>query len=132
MKLKGWAFKAFLDETGKHNTTALSYSAWIQDFHDLSNLTARILSCASANVTANGGNVAFYCNKTADALADKARGDTNNSERLSLYRQFQDVVVTQDFPWVPMYSTVESAISATRVHGYQIHPVWPFIATSIW
>lgn len=132
LNLKGLAFNAFLDVTGKPNTTALSYNGWIQDFPDPSDFIDPILSCSAANVTANGGNVAFYCNKSADAIADKARGDTNSSERLSLYRQFQDIVVTQDFPWVPMYSTVETAVAATRVHGYQIHPVWPFVATSIW
>ena len=132
INLKGLAFNAFLDVTGKPNTTALSYNGWIQDFPDPSDFIDPILSCSAANVTANGGNVAFYCDKDADALADKARGDTNTSERLSLYRQFQDAVATKDFPWVPMYSTVETAVSATRVHGFQIHPVWPFVATSIW
>jgi len=132
LNLKGLAFNAFLDVTGKPNTTALSYNAWLQDFPDPSDFIDPILSCSSANVTANGGNVAFFCDKNVDSLADQARGDTSSSERLKLYRQIQDIVVSQDFPWVPMYSTVETSVAATRVHGYQLHPVWPFVATSIW
>jgi peptide/nickel transport system substrate-binding protein/oligopeptide transport system substrate-binding protein len=132
INLKGLAFNAFLDVTGKPNTTALSYNGWIQDFPDPSDFIDPILTCAAANVTANGGDVAFFCDKNADKLADQARGDTNAAERLKLYQQFQDVIVTQDFPWVPMYSTVETNTSAPRVHGYQLHPVWPFVATSIW
>lgn len=132
LNLKGLAFNAFLDVTGKPNTTPLSYNGWIQDFPDPSDFIDPILTCAAANVTANGGNAAFYCNQNADKLADQARGDTNSAERLKLYQQFQDIIVTQDFPWVPMYSTVETNVAAPRVHGYQLHPVWPFVATSIW
>ena len=132
LNLKGLAFNAYLDVTGKPNTTALSYNGWIQDFPDPSDFIDPILTCTAANVTANGGNVAFYCNKAADKIADQARGDTNTAERLKLYQQYQDLVVSQDFPWVPMYSTVETNVAAPRVHGYQLHPVWPFVATSIW
>ena len=132
INLQGLAFNAFLDVTGKPNTTALSYNGWIQDFPDPSDFIDPILTCGAANVTANGSNVAFYCNKDADAIADKARGDTNSTERLKLYQQFQDVIAAKDFPWVPMYSTVEANVSATRVHGYHLHPVWPLVVTSIW
>jgi peptide/nickel transport system substrate-binding protein/oligopeptide transport system substrate-binding protein len=132
LNLKGLAFSAFLDITGKPNTTALSLNNWIQDFPDPSDFIDPILTCAAANVTANGGNVAFFCDKDADKIADQARGDTNSAERLKLYQQFQDIVVSKDFPWVPLFSSVETNTSAPRVHGYQIHPVWPFTITSIW
>ena len=132
VNLKGLAFNAFLDITGKPNTTALSYNGWIQDFPDPSDFIDAILTCAAANVTANGANIAFYCNKDADKLADQARGDTNSAERLKLYQQYQDIVVSKDFPWVPLYSTVETNVAAPRVHGYQLHPVWPLVLTSIW
>jgi len=132
INLKGLSFPAFLDVTGKPNTTALSYNGWIQDFPDPSDFIDPILTCSAANVTANGGNVAFYCNKQLDALDDQARGDTNPAERLKLYQQIQDIVASQDFPWVPMYSTVQTSVSGTRVHGYALHPVWPLILTSIW
>ena len=132
INLKGLSFPAFLDVTGKPNTTALSYDGWIQDFPDPSDFIDPILTCTAANVTANGGNVAFYCNRQLDALDDQARGDTNPAERLKLYQQIQDIVASQDFPWVPMYSTVETSVSATRVHGYALHPVWPLVLTSIW
>src|ERR1700704_2410347 len=132
LNLKGLAFSAFLDITGKPNTTALSLNNWIQDFPDPSDFIDPILTCAAANVTANGGNVAFFCDKDADKIADQARGDTNSAERLKLYQQFQDIVVSKDFPWVPLFSSVETNTSAPRVHGYQIHPVWPFTASSIW
>ena len=132
LNLKGLAFNAFLDITGKPNTTALSYNGWIQDFPDPSDFIDPILTCAAADVTANGANIAFYCNQDADKLADQARGDTNSAERLKLYQQYQDIVISKDFPWVPLYSTVETNVAAPRVHGYQLHPVWPLVLTSIW
>jgi ABC-type transport system substrate-binding protein len=132
INLKGLAFNAFLDVTGKPNTVPLSLNAWIQDFPDPSDFIDPILTCAAADVTANGGNVAFFCDKDADKIADQARGDTNSANRLKLYQQFQDIVVTKDFPWVPLYSTQETSVAAPRVHGYQLHPVWPFVTTSIW
>jgi len=132
VNLKGLSFPAFLDVTGKPNSTALSYNGWIQDFPDPSDFIDPILTCTAANVTANGGNVAFYCNKQLDTLDNQARGDTNSADRLKLYQQIQDIVASQDFPWVPMYSTLKTSVSATRVHGYQLHPVWPLVLTSIW
>src|SRR6267143_658845 len=114
------------------NYNPLGLNNWIQDFPDPSDFIDPILTCAAANVTANGGNVAFFCDKDADKIADQARGDTNAAERLKLYQQFQDIVVSKDFPWVPLFSSVETNTSAPRVHGYQIHPVWPFTITSIW
>jgi peptide/nickel transport system substrate-binding protein/oligopeptide transport system substrate-binding protein len=132
INLKGLAFPAFLDVTGKPNTTPLSYNGWFQDFPDPSDFIDPILTCTSANVTANGGNVAFYCNKQVDALADQARGDTNSAERLKLYQQVQDIVASKDFPWVPMYSTVFTGVSSTRVHGYALNPVWGLVLKTIW
>ena len=132
INLKGLSFPAFLDVTGKPNTTPLSYNGWIQDFPDPSDFVDPILTCTAADVTANGGDVAFYCNKQLDQLSDQARGDTNTSERLKLYQQIQDIVAKQDFPWVPMYSTLQTGVSSTRVHDYALHPVWPLVLTNIW
>jgi ABC-type transport system substrate-binding protein len=132
VNLQGLAFNAFLDVTGKPNTTAFSYNGWIQDFPDPSDFYDPILSCSSANVTANGGNVAFFCDKSADSIADQARGNTNSSDRLKQYDQLQDIVASKDFPWVPMYSTVEANVYGKRVHGYRLHPVWPLVLTTIW
>jgi ABC-type transport system substrate-binding protein len=132
LNLKGLSFATFLDLTGKPNTVALSWIGWIQDFPDPSDFIDPILSCASASVTANGTNSPFYCNPAVDQLADKARGDTNSTERLSLYRQIQDIIVTQDAPEVPLYSDVTTNASSTRTHGYKLHPVWPLVLTSVW
>jgi oligopeptide transport system substrate-binding protein len=132
INLKGLAFASFLDLVGKPNTVPLSWTGWFQDFPDPSDFVDPLVTCASANVTANGTNNPFYCNKAVDQLADKARGDTNASERLSLYRQIQDIVAGQDFPEVPLYSDIQTAISSTRVHGYQIHPVWIDDFRHIW
>ncbi|MHB8572996.1 MAG: ABC transporter substrate-binding protein [Candidatus Dormibacteria bacterium] len=132
LNLKGLAFSAFLDVTGKPNTTALSFDGWIQDFPDPSDFIDPVLTCSTAQVKANGSNVSFYCNKNLDKLADQARGDTNVPERLQLYQQIQDIVASQDHPWAPLYSTVETNIAATRVHGYNIHPVWILTFNDIW
>ncbi len=132
INLKGLSFPAYLDITGKPNSTPLSYNGWFQDFPDPSDFVDPLLTCAAANVTANGSNLAFYCNKQVDTLADQARGDTNTAERLKLYQKIQDIVIAQDFPWVPLYSTIATGVSSTRVHGYAIHPVWNWDLTSIW
>ncbi len=132
LNLKGLSFPAYLDITGKPNSTPLSYNGWFQDFPDPSDFVDPLLTCAAANVTANGSNLAFYCNKQVDTLADQARGDTNTAERLKLYQKIQDIVIAQDFPWVPLYSTIATGVSSTRVHGYAIHPVWNWDLTSIW
>jgi ABC-type transport system substrate-binding protein len=132
LTLQGLAFASYLDVVGKPKTTALSYGGWIQDFPDPSDFVDPILSCSAANVTANGSNQSFYCSKQVDQLADQARGDNNKTERTQLYKQIQDIVVTQDFPWVPMYTDVQTNVAAPRVHGYHISPVWLLTFNNIW
>lgn len=129
---RGVAFATFLDLTGKPNTVPLGWIGWIQDFPDPSDFLDPILTCASANVTANGTNEPFYCNPAVDKLLDQARGNNTTAERLKLYQQAQDIIVAQDFPEVPMYSTVQTAVTSTRVHGYNIHPVWIDDFRTIW
>ncbi|MEO6795365.1 MAG: ABC transporter substrate-binding protein [Candidatus Dormibacter sp.] len=132
INLKGLSFPAYLDLVGKPNTTPLSYNSWYQDFPDPSDFIDPLLTCGAANVQANGSNAAFYCNKQVDVLADQARGDTNTAERLKLYQQIQDIIVTKDFPQVPLFSTIATGVSATRVRGFSIHPVWGFDLAPIW
>jgi ABC-type oligopeptide transport system substrate-binding subunit len=132
INLKGLSFPAYLDVTGKPNSTPLSYNGWFQDFPDPSDFIDPMLTCTAANVTANGANLAFYCNQEVDKLANQARGDTNAAERLKLYQKIQDIVADQDFPWVPLYSTVQTELPGDRVHGFAIHPVWPFVVSTIW
>lgn len=132
LNLKGLSFPAYLDITGKPNSTPLSFNGWVQDFPDPSDFIDPILSCTAAAVTANGANQAFYCNKEVDALADKARAETSRSDRLKLYQQIEDTIVTNDYPWVPLFSSVNTLISSTRVHGFGIQPVWLFEPSTIW
>ena len=129
LNLKGLSFPAYLDSIGKP-TTPLSFIQWIMDFPDPSDFYDPLLSCATAIV--NGSNPSFFCDKQTDALADQARGDTNRSERLKLYQQMQNVVIGKDYPWLPLFSSVSTSISSTRVHDYGVSPVWPLDVTGLW
>lgn len=113
---------------GEPNKVAFQFIGWIQDFPDPSDYYDPILSCSSANVPpgASGTNVSFLCDPKADALGNQARGNLDSQARLSEYRAIQNQIVTNDTPWVSLYTDIAYQVTSPRVHGAYLHPVWPW------
>ncbi|MDQ2741488.1 MAG: ABC transporter substrate-binding protein [Chloroflexota bacterium] len=99
--------------------SAFTLFHWGQDYPDPSDFFDPILSCAASS------NAAFYCNHAVDRLGDRARADTNTSQRFAIYRQMEKMVM-RDAPWVPLYADVLYDFHSSRVVNFYIHPVWPF------
>lgn len=92
---------------------------WGQDYPDPSDFFDPILSC-------NGGsNAAFYCNQAVDALGTKARGNSNDQQRVAQYRQMERMVMS-DAPWAPLYDDALYDFHGPHLGGFYIPPVWPF------
>lgn len=99
--------------------SALTLFHWGQDYPDPSDFIDPILTCGASS------NAAFYCNKQVDAMANRARGDTNRARRYATYRKIERRIMS-DAPWVPLYTDILYEFHAPRVKGFYYHPIWPF------
>ncbi|MGH8596486.1 MAG: peptide ABC transporter substrate-binding protein, partial [Gammaproteobacteria bacterium] len=82
-------------ETGEYD---LAYANWVADFNDATNFLD-LLRCGNGGNW--GNNYAHYCNKTYDALLDKANQETDLKTRGELLRQAEDIAL-KDYAWLPM------------------------------
>ena len=116
-------FATFLDRIETPHKAPLGWVGWFQDYPDPSDFIDPILSCATA--VQGGANAAQYCNKDVDALAAKARGETDAAQRIKDYQSVQTMIMA-DAPWVPVRHLVYFTLVSTRVNNFQIHPVWQY------
>lgn len=75
----------------------------------------------------NPGNRSFYANDEVDALLEQARQSTDESERLELYAEAQQIIV-DEAPIVPLYHSVLLAGLRENVNGFFQYPSsFPFL-----
>ena len=73
------------------------------------------------------GNRSFLANDEVDELLEKARKATDDSERLSFYKEVQQVIV-DEAPIVPLYHSVLLAGLGDNVKGFYQYPSsFPFL-----
>jgi ABC-type transport system substrate-binding protein len=122
-------FATFLDTIETPHKAPIGWVGWFQDYPDPSDFIDPILSCATA--VKGGANAALYCNKTVDALAATAKGDTDPTKRLAEYQQIQTMIMA-DAPWAPFRTQEWYTLVGKRVGGFEIHPVWQYDVRSLW
>ncbi|MED1202766.1 ABC transporter substrate-binding protein [Heyndrickxia acidicola] len=120
-------WNTFLTINEKGNTQGIYTLAWIEDFPDASDFLNTLFN--SSEQPAN--NSSMYTNKQVDAWLNKAQNDTNQQERMDLYKQVTEQIM-KDAPWVPMYYPVTTYAAQTWVHGFYISPVVPDPLQYIW
>lgn len=102
----------------------MSWTAWYQDFPDPNDFIEPVLSCASA--VPGTFNLAYYCNKSVDALAAKLKAMSDQNARLRQYSQL-DKMVMQDAPVVPIFNSVYFILPSTALHNFYLHNVWTLV-----
>jgi ABC-type oligopeptide transport system substrate-binding subunit len=98
LKQMEWAqFLEFLGPPPNKSVDAYRLG-WIGDYVDAINFL-ELWTCDSGNNNTN------YCNKSYDALIDKARATKDNAERFKIYGQAEDMLTgpNGDFPIIPIY-----------------------------
>ncbi len=75
----------------------------------------------SSQWTPNGPNRALYKNPKYDALLEQARHTTDQTQRATLYREAQRILV-DDAPWVFVDHEIQIAALSKRVQGFKLHP----------
>ncbi|MDQ2742288.1 MAG: ABC transporter substrate-binding protein [Chloroflexota bacterium] len=109
--------------TGTKDKVPITLSAWFLDFPDPNDFIEPILSCASA--VPGTFNEPWYCDPKVDKVAQRLKGMTNQSKRLSLYPSL-DKMIMRDAPVAPLYTPVYYDLHSTALKHYYFNPVWVY------
>jgi len=83
------------------------------------------------NLPPNGINWAFYSNPMVNDLLDKAENSTDQQERLELYRQAQQIIMS-DAPWIVITIPFNLAGVRANLHGVWLEPGGLFHLEGAW
>ncbi len=113
-------FGLFLQDVQDMNDQMYSLG-WIADYPDPQNFLDLNFRSDSAN------NQSGYSNPQVDDLLAQAAATEDNTQRLSLYNQAEQIIV-HDEPWIPLYYDKASYLVKPNVHGFEVPPfVIPYL-----
>ena len=101
-------------KAGEHDV--LTYG-WTGDNGDPDNWLGVLYGCSAIG----GSNYARWCDKSYDALIQKAKTSNDRAERTRLYEQAQQII-RQQMPVSPMAHSVVSQPMRKEVQGFKINP----------
>ncbi len=113
VELKNEEWKVYLNSL-KSKTQQIFRLGWQADYPDPDNFMSVMLSYSENNHT-NWKNAKY------DELVNKAAGTLDRDERLRLYSEAQKILVEDDVPVVPLYSTVKHVLINPRVENYPLN-----------
>jgi len=124
------AYKKVITEGSAVATLPMQAYHWLMDYPDPADFIDGFTSCSSA---VNGGsNVGYYCNKTLDDLANKARGMAVGPARVAAYNAI-DKLYIDDAASVPVFNDVFYEIHSARLQNFSISISWyPFDLSTTW
>jgi peptide/nickel transport system substrate-binding protein len=105
---------AFLDEVGAGGH-AMALFGWSAELPDADSFFGPLLSIPAAQPP-HAQNIAFDRSEPLERLIEQARGETNQYQRLKLYREACRLV-HDDAPWLPIVYTSRVILVRSRVHG---------------
>ncbi len=94
-----------------HDYDLAPASGWIQDYPDPENWIVGLFD------TGGGNNVYSCSDPDIDALIDKAKFNTNNTERLQQYKQVNELIVTRVCGVAPYYHEAQPWIVSDKIAG---------------
>ncbi len=84
-------------------------------------LMSRFHSTINPTIHARTG----YVNKLVDELLEQARQEVDESKRLKMYQEIQQII-DQDAAVIPLFYEMEVAVTNALVIGFKPHPaIWP-------
>ena len=112
----------------------IGFFGWFQDFPAPWEFIGPLFTCASF-VPDNPGNanVAEFCDRRIDAhvrqaLALQTRGLAAAAPRWAAI----DHELTDQAPWVPLYTPLDLTVLSARAGNYQFHPYWNLLIDQLW
>ncbi|MGC8787945.1 MAG: peptide ABC transporter substrate-binding protein, partial [Anaerolineae bacterium] len=77
----------------------------------------------------SGLNHTHYANPQVDQLMEKARVETDTQRRMDLYKQAEEIIVTEA-PWVPLWHSVDYVLTKPYVKGATYAAaIFPWLST---
>jgi oligopeptide transport system substrate-binding protein len=114
-------FPAYLSAVGRRELQ-FAYTAWFMDFPDPYNFLETKFH--SKNIVAvNSPNDTGWSNKQFDALIDAARIEPDETRRLALYHQAEQIV-HDEAPWIFHYHSMIVEVLQPYVKNYKYHPIY--------
>ena len=111
-----WA--AFV-ETRKNGDYSIARNGWIADYNDP-------MTFLDMFETGGGNNDAKYSNADYDALLDQIRGTFDQTERMDLMHQAEDLLMGQDYGVCPLYFYTQKYMLADGIKGMSYTPLGYF------
>ncbi|OGZ61000.1 MAG: hypothetical protein A2919_00675, partial [Candidatus Spechtbacteria bacterium RIFCSPLOWO2_01_FULL_43_12] len=109
-------YATFLEQL-KKGTFQMYSLGWVADYPDPDNYFMKFESWRSS-----ANNEARYSNEEVDALIQEARIEMDPQKRLQLYRQIEDIVVS-DAPWITLFHSKDSLLVKPFICGYYPTPM---------
>ena len=104
----------------------IGLEGWGADFPTASNFFRPVLTCRSFNQNpASTNNLAEFCDPHADELADQAQAaqQTDPAAARKLWASI-DRILTDQAPWVPVYTESTTVFVSARVGNCQVSPYY--------
>lgn len=98
---------------GEHSSALFG---WMSDNGDPDNFADTLLGCGSID---SGSNAARWCDKSYDALTQKAKLTSDPAARAKLYEQAQEIF-SQQAPWIPLANGKTFYATRSNVTGYSV------------
>jgi len=116
------------------NRVQISDFGWAEDFPAPWDFIGPVFTCGSFVPGSTGNsNVAEFCDRRIDAqaqqaLAVQAQGLAAAARRWAAI----DHELTDQAPWVPLYTPRDLTVLSARVGNYQFHPFWNLLIDQLW
>lgn len=112
----------------------VAWSTWYQDYPAASDFLNVLLGCGSIHPHTDASpNIAEFCDPAIQAQMTQARtlGETNQAAANALWAKV-DHEVTNQAPWVPMFTPKQIDFLSARVHAYVWNPQWYMLVDQQW
>ncbi|MBI2123099.1 MAG: ABC transporter substrate-binding protein [Armatimonadetes bacterium] len=120
VELKTLAQSTVIEAGGTKAQAPLIWSggmAWIADYPDPNNFYWPILSCAA--LAPGTWNWAWYCNRTAEKMAEEADALVQPGQAAAREAKFRQIyrLVMNDAPWIPVFNEKRYTMHSARIGG---------------
>ena len=118
VELKNEEWKTYLAKV-KTDPPSLFRFGWLADYPDPDNFMNLMTSYSENNRTRWG-------DPRYDRLIEQAAGETDRDKRREIYRQANQIMLTEGVPVIPVLTSVAHLLVADRVEGFPVNAMRKF------
>ncbi len=118
IELKNEEWKSYLAKV-KTDPPSLFRFGWLADYPDPDNFMNLMTSYSENNRTR-------WADPRYDKLIEQAAGETDRDKRREIYRQANQIMLTEGVPVIPILTSVAHLLVADRVEGFPVNAMRKF------